>query len=57
MYIRNEWRKEMHEKPKLSIMKLITECEVKSSCAFLKSKAEMRMMLKLRGGTVCSISD
>ena len=40
----------MHEKPKLSMMKRITECEVKSSCAFLKSKAERRMMLKLRGG-------
>ena len=47
----------MHEKPKLSIMKLITECEVKSRCAFLKSKAERRMMLKLSGGTVCGISD
>ena len=41
----------MHEKPKLSMMKRITECEVRSSCAFLKSKTEMRMMLKLRGGT------
>ena len=27
------------------------KCEIKSSCAFLKSKAEKRMMLKLRGGT------
>ena len=41
--IRDEWRKEMHEKPKLSMMKQITKCEVKSSCAFLKSKAERRM--------------
>ena len=49
--VRDEWRKEMHEKPKLSMMKQITECEVKSSCACLKSKAERRMMLKLRGGT------
>ena len=50
--VRDEWRKEMHEKPKLSMMKRITEChEVKSSCAFLKSKVERRMMLKLRGGT------
>ena len=40
----------MHEKLKLSMMKLIVECEVKSSCAFLKSKVERRMML--RGGTV-----
>ena len=49
--VRDGWRKEMHEKPKLSMMKRITECEVKSSCAFLKSKVERRMMLKLRGGT------
>ena len=51
--VRDEWRKEMHEKPKLSMMKLILDCEVKSSCASLimKSKAERRMMLKLRGGT------
>ena len=41
----------MHEKPKLSMMKLIGECEVASSCALLKSKAERRMMLKLRSGT------
>ena len=41
--------KEMHEKQKLTMMKQITECEVRSSCAFLKSKAERRMMLKLRG--------
>ena len=32
--------------------KLIVECEVKSSCVFLKSKVERRLMLKLRGGTV-----
>ena len=42
----------MHEKLKLSMMKLIVECEVESSCAFLKSMIERRMMLKLRGGTV-----
>ena len=54
--VRDDWRKEMHEKPKLSMMKLITECEVKSSCTFLKSKAERRMVLKLRGGTAaCQI--
>ena len=41
----------MHKKPKLSMMKLIGECEVDSSCALLKSKAEGRMMFKLRGGT------
>ena len=32
--VRDEWRKEMHEKLKLSMMKLIVECEVESSCAF-----------------------
>ena len=37
--VRDEWRKEMQE---LSMMKRITECEVRSSCAFLKSKAERR---------------
>ena len=29
--VRDECRKEMHKKLKLSMMKLITECEVKSS--------------------------
>ena len=52
--VKVEWRKEVHEKPKLSMMKLIGECEVESSCALLKSKAERRMMLKLRGGTATS---
>ena len=32
--VRDEWRKEMCEKPKLSMMKLIVECEVESSCMF-----------------------
>ena len=49
--VRDEWRKEMHEKLKLSMMKRIMECEVKSSCAFLKSTVERRMMLKFRGET------
>ena len=48
--VRDEWKKEMHEKPKVLMMNLIVEGEVESSCAFLKSKAERRMMLKLRGG-------
>ena len=48
--VRDDWRKEMHEKLKLSMMKRITECEVRSSCAFLKSKTERRRMVKLRGG-------
>ena len=38
-------------KLKWSMMKLIGECEMESSCALLKSVAERRMMLKLRGGT------
>ena len=49
--VKDEWRKEVHEKPKLSMMKLIGKCEVELSCALLKTKAERRMMLKLRGGT------
>ena len=49
--VKDEWRKEVHEKPKLSMMKLIGECEVESSCALLKSKGKRRMMLKLRSGT------
>ena len=50
--VMDEWRKVMHEKPKLSMMKLIVECEVKASCVFLKSKVERRRMLKLRSGTM-----
>ena len=38
---RDEWMKEMHEKPKLS---MIAECEVKSNCSLLKSKGDRRMM-------------
>ena len=49
--VKDEWRKEVHNKPKLFMMKLIGECEMESSCALLKSIAERRMMLKLRGGT------
>ena len=49
--VREKWRKEVHKKAKLSMMKLIGEREVESSCALLKSKAERRVMLKLRGGT------
>ena len=47
----DEWIKDMHKKPKLSMINLIVGCEVQSSCAFLKVKSERRMMLKLRGGT------
>ena len=48
---RDEWRKETHERSKLSMLKLAMECDAESSCAFLKLKSERRMMLKLRGGT------
>ena len=34
---------------------MIGECEVESSCAFLKSKAERRIMLKLSGGGTATI--
>ena len=47
---RDEWRKETHERSKLSMLKLAMECDAESSCAFLKLKSEGRMMLKLRGG-------
>ena len=51
--VRDDWRKEMCEKPKLSMMKLIVECQVESSFVFLKLKVERKMMLKfMRGGTV-----
>ena len=49
--VREEWKKEMHEKPKSPMMELIAECGVESNCAVLKSKAVRRMILKLRGGT------
>ena len=41
----------MHKKPKLSMMKLIVECKVWSSCKFLTIKSERRRMFKLRDGT------
>ena len=37
-------------KPKL-MLKQIENCSMESSCAWLKTKNERRMMLKLRGGT------
>ena len=49
--------KEMHEKPKLSMLKLIVECEIKSSCSLLKSKGDRRRMLKLSGVTVHLFQD
>ena len=41
-----EWRKEMCIRSQsCTSIKLIVECEVESSCAFLKSKVEGRTML------------
>ena len=51
--VRDDWRKEMCEKLKLLTMKMIVECQVESSCVFLKLKVERKMMLNfMRGGTV-----
>ena len=36
--VKDERRKEVHKKLKLSTMKVIGECEVESTCAFLKVK-------------------
>ena len=36
--VRDECRKEMHEKLNLSMMKQIMECEVRSSCSFLSQR-------------------
>ena len=43
----DEWRKATHEKSKVSMLKLVHECDAESSCAFLKLKSARRMMLKL----------
>ena len=48
---RDEWRKETHEESKLSMLKLVMECDAESTCAFLKLKSARRLMVKLRGGT------
>ena len=45
---KGEWRKETHEKSKICMLKLVMECDVESSCAFIKLKSERIMMLKLR---------
>ena len=51
-YRMNGGRRSTHEKSKLALMKQTAECVVEPNCAFLKSKVEGRMMLKLR---VCSV--
>lgn len=45
------WLKELNEKPKLSMLKMLVDCGVESSCAYVKSKSERRILMKLRGGT------
>ena len=48
--VREVWKKEMHENPKLLMMERVAECGVELSSAVLKLKDERRIMLKLRGG-------
>ena len=43
--------KELEEKPKLCMMKQMTEQGIDSSCAAVRSKRARRMLVKLRGGT------
>ena len=49
--MKEEWRDELENKPKLVMLKEILELEEISSCAGWKLKSERRMLLKLRGGT------
>ena len=46
-----EWGREMEVKPKLSMLKRITNLDEQSVCAGLRQRADRRMMIKLRGGT------
>ena len=50
--VKDGWLKELNEKPKLSMLKMLVDCGVESSCAYVKSKSERRIWMKLRGGTV-----
>ena len=43
--------KELEEKPKLCMMKQVTELGIDSSCAAVRSKRARRMLVRLRGGT------
>ena len=45
--VRDKWRKELHEKPKL-LMKLIVECEVESSCVFLGRRRRPYIVFSFR---------
>ena len=46
-----EWGQEMKVKPKLIMLKKITDLEDWADCVGLRRRAGRRMMIKLRGGT------
>ena len=48
---REEWGREMEMKPKLIMLKKITNLEEWADCVGLRWRADRRMMIKLRGGT------
>ena len=48
---REEWGREMKVKPKLIVLKKITDLEEWAGCVGLRRRADRRMMIKLRGGT------
>ena len=48
---REEWGHEMEVKPKLSMLKRITNLDEWSDCAGLRQRTDRRVMIKLRGGT------
>ena len=47
---REEWGREMEVKPKLSMLKRITNLDEWLDCTGLRQRADRRMMIKLRGG-------
>ena len=47
-----EWGYEMEVKPKLILLKKITDLDEWSDCAGLRRRADRRMKIKLRGGAV-----
>ena len=48
--MKDGWLKELSEKPKLAMLKMMLDSGMESSCAHMRSKNE-RKMIKLRGGT------
>ena len=48
---REEWGREMEMKPKLTMLRRITNLDEWSDCAGLRQRADRRVMIKLRGGT------